>query len=204
MIHDFRTKTSAPAGAGQKTFLGRGSRLGTALVVGFLLTVGFAQASSASDLHTFTASLYGTIGGPVDVSGEDPGLGQTGFQLGFAWLTQPNTQVGIRLGQVNMDGEQIDGLFDPELTYATIGGEYRYRETFYDSGVFLGLGLYSLDGIVGGTSTDKSAVGLNVGATGDFPLTPKLSVLVEISLHYADLEYTQLFGFAHVGLAYHF
>ncbi|REK03637.1 MAG: hypothetical protein DWQ36_18995 [Acidobacteria bacterium] len=168
------------------------------------LLLALVGPASAAESHNFTASLFGTVGGPLDVSGDDPGLGQTGFQLGFAWLTQPKTQVGVRVGQVTMDGEQLEGLFDPELLYATIGGEYRYRETYYESGVFLGLGVYSLEGIAGGASVDDSSLGINLGVTGDFPLTRKLSFLAEVSVHSADLDYAQLFAFAHLGLAYHF
>ena len=115
-----------------------------------LLICAATVPAAASDLYNFTASIFGTVGGALDVSGEDPGVDRTGFQLGFAWVTQPKAQVGVRLGQVSMDGEQLEGLFDPELSYATIGGEYRYRENFYDSGVFLGLGLYQLEGLAGG------------------------------------------------------
>ena len=171
----------------------------------FLLATALAATpASASDLYNFTASLFGTVGGALDVAGEDPGLDQTGFQLGFAWKTQPKAQVGVRLGQVDMEGEQLEGLFDPELSYATIGGEYRYRESYYDSGVFLGLGVYQLEGIVGGAATDDSSIGINLGASGDFPITKRMSFLAEISLHYADLEYAQSFAFAHFGLGFHF
>ena len=166
--------------------------------------LGVGQAS-AQELYNFTASVRGVIGGPLDVDGEDPGFDQTGVQLGISWLTLPKTHVTVRAGIMDMGGEQLGSLFDPELTWISIGGEYTYQESYYTSGLFLSLGLYSLDGnFVDGMSDDDSSLGVSFGVTGDFPLSRRWSIVGELSAHYADLDYAQLFGTLQGGVAFKF
>lgn len=196
---------SSPARSVHARMLAPGRSKWLSFVLAVLLSPALISSpAAASELYNFTASVFGTVGGALDVAGEDPGLGQTGFQLGFSWLTQPKTEVGVRLGQVSMNGEQIEGLFDPELQYVTIGGEYKYQEAYYRSGLYLGLGLYSIDGIAGGLPTDDSSIGLTLGVTGEFPINSRFSIVGEVSAHYADLLYAQFFGFGHLGVAFHF
>ena len=181
-----------------------------ALLFGLLLPAVLLAAlapaqAGAQELYNFTASVRGVIGGPLDVDGEDPGFDQTGFQLGLSWLTLPKTHVVVRAGVMDMGGEALGSLFDPELTWISIGGEYTYQEAYYTSGLFLSLGLYSLDGnFTDGTSDDDSSLGISFGVTGDFPLTKRWSIVGELSAHYADLEYAQLFGMLQGGVAFKF
>lgn len=181
-----------------------------AVVLCVLLGVALAGSAAAqAESHVFTATAAGGIGGPINVDEPDPGLDNTGFQLGFSWLTAPKSRVSARLGQLDMSGEQLEGLLDPELTYVNIGGEYRYTETYYESGLYLGLGLYQLDGdrFVEGVpqSDDETALGLVLGATGDFPINDRFSVIVELSAHYADFDRGNVvFGLLHAGVAYRF
>ncbi len=177
---------------------------GVLLGVLLLAALGPGQAS-AQELYNFTASVRGVIGGPLDVDGEDPGFDQSGFQLGLNWVTLPKTHVVVRAGMMDMGGEQLGTLFDPELSWISIGGEYSYQEAYYTSGLFLALGLYSLDGnFSDGTSDDDSSLGISFGVTGDFPLTKRWSIVGELSAHYADLEYAQLFGMLQGGVAFKF
>lgn len=174
------------------------------LLLGVLSMLGAASAAQAQR-HTFAASAAGVAGGAFDTDGEDPGLDQTGFQLGFSWDTWDNTSVGVRVARVAFSDELVDDVFDPELTYVTVAGEYQFNESFYRSGLYLGLGLYQMEGLVGLETQDDSSLGFVLGATGDFPMTDRLSILVEISGHYADLELgAQFFGFLTAGLAFHF
>jgi hypothetical protein len=166
---------------------------------------GAGSAVEAQQLHTFTASASGIIGGPFDADGEDPGLDHTGYQLAFSWSTWDNTRVGVRAARLAFSDELVDDVFDPDLTFVTVAGEYHFNESFYRSGLYLGLGLYQMEGLVGAETQDDAAIGLVLGATGDFPMTERLSIIVEISGHYADLDLgARFFGFLTAGVAFHF
>ena len=161
-------------------------------------------AARAQELYTFTAGLMGGIGGSVDA---DPGddLGNTGFQLNLSMVTEPRTHVGFRLGELTLDSEERFGsLTEAELSYVTVAGEYRFPQSYYESGLYIGLGGYRLEGNRGSQDESDTAVGLNIGVTGEFRITRWLGVLVELSGHYADLDEAQFFGMGHAGLAIHF
>ena len=91
---------------------------------------------------------------------------------------------------------------DSELTYLTLAGDYSLSAGYYQSSLFLGVGYYGIDGQ--NTYEDDTALGLNVGTTGDFRINDRWSVLIEFSGHYADLDYAQFFIMGHAGLAFHF
>lgn len=161
-------------------------------------------AARAQELYTFTAGLLGGIGGSLDA---DPGddLGNTGYQLNLTMVTEPRTHVGFRLGRLGLDSEELFGsLSDAELSYITLAGEYRFPESVYESGVYLGLGGYRLEGTRGDRDEADTSLGLVVGVTGEFRVTHWLGVLVELSGHYADFEEAQLFAMGHGGIALHF
>ncbi|HVS66568.1 MAG TPA: hypothetical protein VMT85_24050 [Thermoanaerobaculia bacterium] len=163
-----------------------------------------ASPLGASEARNFRVFATGGLGGPLDAEAPDPGVGNSSFQLGFSWVTQPQARVGIRLGSVDL-GDAVEQLVDPSLDWVTIGGEYLYSETYFESGLYLGLGYYRLDGALDGVSQDDSAVGVVLGATGDFPINQRFSIIGELSVHWADLDQAgQLFGFAHVGVAFSF
>lgn len=162
-----------------------------------------AAPVSGQDSYSFTASLLGSLGGSLDAD-PDAGLGNTGFQLNFAWVTDVNTHVVARAGELTFSDEQLDQLTDPELRYITLAGEYKFDEHYFRSGLFLGLGYYELEGLSGLTTVDDTAIGLTGGATGEFQITRRFSILLELSLHFADLEGPQLFAIGHGGLAFHF
>jgi hypothetical protein len=164
-------------------------------------------AASAQEGYTFTVAALGGVGGSVDAEPGDE-LGNTGLQLNFALVTDPKTHLGLRLGRLDLDSEEGFGrLAGAELDYATIAGEYRHTHSFYESGVYIGLGAYRLTGDLAGapaSEEEDTAVGGVLGLTGDFAVTQRLSVLVEISGHWADLDEAQVFGMGHIGLAVHF
>ena len=172
-----------------------------ALLAALLLLPGAARAQ---ELYTFTAGLMGGIGGSVDVEPGDD-LGNTGFQLNLAMVTEPRTHVGFRLGQLALDSEEFFGsLSDAELSYVTVAGEYRLPQTYSESGVYIGLGGYRLEGTRGGRDEQDTSVGLVLGVTSEFKVTRWLGVLLELSGHYADLDEAQFFGMGHGGIAIHF
>ena len=170
-----------------------------------LVLLALPGAAGAQDLYNFTVGALGGLGGSVDAEPGDS-LTNTGFQLNLTMVTEPRTHVGFRLGKLALDEDEFFGsLSDAELSYATIGGEYRYRETYYESGIFIGLGGYRLEGTsFDGRDESDTAVGLTVGATGEFPINRWLGVLVELSGHYADFDEAQFFVMGHAGFAVHF
>jgi hypothetical protein len=177
-------------------------RLGTGILLAALLLL--PGAARAQEPYTFTVGLLGGIGGSFDA---DPGdkLDNTGYQLNLAMVTEPRTHVGFRLGKLALDSEERFGtLTDAELSYVTMAGEYRFPESYYESGIYAGLGGYRLEGTRGGKDRSETAPGLAVGVTGEFRLTRWLAVLVELSGHYADFDEAQFFAIGHGGIAVHF
>lgn len=171
------------------------------LLAALLLLPGAARAQ---ELYTFTAGLLGGIGGSLDAEPGDD-LGNTGFQLNLTMVTEPRTHVGFRLGQLSLDSEERFGsLSEAELSYVTVAGEYRFPQSYYESGLYIGLGGYRLEGSRGGGDEQDTAIGLNLGVTGEFRVTQWLGVLVELSGHYADLDDAQFFAMGHAGIAIHF
>lgn len=175
--------------------------LGLALLAGLLVP----GAARAADESTYSIGVLGGVGGSFDV---DPGnsYNNSSFQLNLAMVTEPRTQVALRLGRINLDKQAFFGsLHSADLTYATVGGEYRFKESYYDSGVYVGLGAYRLRGSDSADrSKEQTSVGLAVGITGEIPITPWLGVLLELSGHYVDLKEAKIFGMGHGGLTVHF
>jgi hypothetical protein len=170
-----------------------------------LLGLPSAARAQQDELYTFTVSVLGGLGGSVDAEPGDS-FSNTGLQLNLTMVTEPQTHVGFRFGQLALDDDEFFGsLTDADLTYVTLGGEYRFSEGFYDSGVYVGLGGYRLEGTsFSGEDEEDTALGLTIGVTGEFPVNRWLAVLVELSGHYADLEEAQIFAMGHAGLAIHF
>ncbi|HEX5757773.1 MAG TPA: hypothetical protein VF121_01120 [Thermoanaerobaculia bacterium] len=176
---------------------------GAALV---LLLASGAAPVRAQELYTFSVGALGGVGGSLDVDRGDA-LDNLGAQLDFGLVTDLRTHLVLRLGRLDLDTDEGFGPFadDSELTYATIGGEYKWRESYYTSGIYLALGGYRLEGIdFRGSEETDTAPGLALGVTGEFPLHRRVAVLVELSGHYVDFEDANLFALGHAGLAVHF
>ena len=132
-------------------------------------------------------------------------IGNPTLQLAFAFRTEGRAYVGFRLGTADFGSAALNELTDSSLLYVSAAGEYRFRESYYESGVFLGLGLYSLDGTNPlGESVDDTSVGLVLGFTGDFKINPRFSILLELSGHFTSLDGARAFGTGLAGIAYHF
>jgi hypothetical protein len=114
--------------------------------------------------------------------------------------------VVARLGQLDLEpGDGFGAFVSARLRYLTVAGEYRFRRAWHDSGIFLGLGAYELDGRLSeGGRRDQTAAGVTGGVTGDFRLTHRLSVLVELAGHWADLDEANVFLTFHAGLGIRF
>jgi hypothetical protein len=185
--------------------LSRQHRLLCGLALSVVLVFLPGSAGAQSELYTFTVAPLGGIGGSLDAEPGDS-LTNTGFQLNLAMVTEPRTHVVLRLGNLALDDDELFGsLRDADLSYATIGGEYRFRQTYYTSGVYLALGGYRLEGIrPDGRDEEETAPGLALGITGEFAINRWLAFLVELSGHYVDFDEAQVFGMGHAGLAVHF
>jgi hypothetical protein len=177
--------------------------LGRLLLICGLLSL--PGAAGAQELYNFTVGVFGGIGGSFDA---DPGdsLTNTGFQVNLGLVTEPRTHLVLRTGRLALDEDEFFGsLRDAELTYATLGGEYRARETFFDSGVYVALGGYRLEGtMASGRDSRDTSWGLAVGATGELPINRWLGVQAEISGHYIDFDEAQFFAMGHAGVVFHF
>ena len=161
--------------------------------------------AQATEPYTFTILLQGSFGGPLqESSGADSGLDNSGFQLGFTVVGKGEVQIGGRFGSIDFD-DGLGGLGDASLDYVNVGGEYRFKEGFYDSGVYLGLGNYEIEGLdANGNVNSESSIGLAVGVTGEFELTKRFGLQLDLTTHVTDLAAAELFLTAHAGVAIHF
>jgi hypothetical protein len=176
------------------------------LIAGFAGTIALPGAARAQELYTYTVGVLGGVGGSSDV---DPGsdFGNHGYQFNFGLVTEPRTVLDLRVGRLGLDRKPAFGsLTDADLTYATLGGEYRFDETYYQSGVYFALGAYRLNGkrAFDGSSRDQTTLGGAIGLTGEFPINSHFGVLVELSGHYTLLNEAKIFAMAHAGVAFHF
>lgn len=163
-------------------------------------------AVGAQEPYTFTVGLLGGLGGSLDADVGDS-LENTGYQLNLTMVTESHTHVGLRAGKLGLDDKGLFGsLSDAELTYATLGGEYRFRQSYNESGFYLGLGGYRLEGFdLLGKDSEKTSLGLTVGVTGEFPIRRWIGVLFELSGHYVvDFDEAQFFAMGQGGVAVHF
>jgi hypothetical protein len=170
-----------------------------------LAALALPGAASAQDYFTMSMALLGGLGGSEDAEPGD-GFGNTALQAEFSVLTYPQTRVGVRAGRLDLDDEERFGsLSEAELDYVNIGGEYRYNQLYYDSGVYIALGGYRLSGNDrAGREQDETSLGLALGFTGDFLITQRLAFRVELTGHYADLEEARLYGIGLAGLSLRF
>ena len=181
------------------------SRIASILCLLTVATLLPAMARAESS-YLYGVSAFLGIGGSSDAT-PDAGFTNSTYQLGFSLNTEPRGRLGVRVGKLDLDGEgRLGDLLGAQLTYANVGGEYRYRTAYYDSGLYLGLGGYQLEGrdYLDGTSRDDTSIGGVLGLTGEFTINRRWSVLVEISGHYADLDFAQVFVMGHIGVGFYF
>ena len=170
------------------------------MLLGLLL-----PCAASAQQYTYSVGALGGIGGSFDASPGDS-YSNPSYQLNLAMVTEPKTLVGVRIGRISLDKQDLFGsLHNAGLTYLTIGGEYRFTESYYESGLFLGLGAYRLNGTAAdGRSKDQTSVGLTGGISGEIPLTSRIGVLLELAGHYVNLREAKIYGTLHGGLTFHF
>ncbi len=161
-----------------------------------------AQAGTSANVHTFTLSFMGGLGGSID---EDRGgYDNRVLQLGFSVATESSVEVAARVGSQGFGSDEVVGkLLDADLSYATIAGEYTFGERGYESGIFLGFGAYRFEGTrrFTGEAVSSSRVGVTGGLTGEFDVTERIGFLAELSLHLVPGAEAEVFANGLVGLA---
>jgi len=162
-------------------------------------------AADQQESYTFTLALFAGVGGGVDAE-PDAGLTESSYLLQAGMITEPRTLVSVRAGSLKLEGDEgFDRFLSADLEFVNVAGEYRIAQSYYDYGLYLGVGYYSLEGdLRTGGSDRESDLGLALGITGDFDITRHLSVVGEVSAHYAFLDSVAIYTMAHIGLAVHF
>jgi hypothetical protein len=173
------------------------------LVILVFLSAG--ARAGAESLSSFLLAALGGVGGSTDVK-PGQGYGNPGFEVDFGHFADPQTLVAVHAGQLNFSSKPSFGaLTNAKLSYADIGAEYRFQESYYESGIYLGLGAYRLSGnAAGGGSSAQTAVGGALGITGEFRFNRSLGLLIELSGHYVDFRSQRVFVMAEAGVALHF
>lgn len=160
-------------------------------------------AAAAQEDQPLEASFLFGAGGSFDE--DQSGLGNTAYQFGLSLGVARRTKVGVRFGEIEYGaGDFIGSVASPNFSYVNVGGEYTFSERYYESGIFLGLGAYQLEGLVGGQAYDDSTLGIVLGVTGEFEITRRLGFVIEGAGHLADFGPARYFITFHGGLAYHF
>ncbi len=184
------------------------SRIRAFLVSGVVAAALAVPCVAQPSTNTSIAVLGGVGGSPDSES-------YTGSHLqalvSFEW--KRNTAAQFRVGSLEIDlPTSFDTIFQPaDMTYVSVATEYRTSADYYESGFIIGFGYYNLQSdllVVPGQAvffeTDEDSFGLHIGSSGDFSLTQRWSVLVEVMGHYADFDAEQLFLTAQAGIRFRF
>lgn len=168
-----------------------------------IAALALASPAAAADSHALTLGAYLGVGGSPDTV--DSSFSQSTYQLGLGFVTDLKTQVWVRYGHIDFGGKRFDDLENADLSYVTVGGEYRFTESFYQSGVYLGLGYYDLSGrSISGAGSGGSGFGVALGITGEFDISRRWSVLVDLGGHVVNLDQASVFMTGQVGIGLHF
>lgn len=168
-----------------------------------VLLVAAGASSSGAQERVFSIAVSGGLAGSLDE--DEGGFSNATFQGRFAVETARRRLVSVRLGRMDFDGEPLGGAFDATVDYLTVAGEYLFDESYYESGLYAGLGLFDLASTrFDGRPGDETAVGLVVGALGEFRLTDRWFVYGEAGFAYTNLELAQLFADLQLGVGFRF
>ena len=153
--------------------------------------------------HILSLGLSGGIAGSLDE--DETGFSNGTVQLRFTVETSSEHGLGIRLGRMDFGDTDVGRVTDVTIDYLTLAGEYFFQEPSYESGLFLGLGFFDLASTRDdGRSGDESAVGIVVGALGEFKSAKRWFIYGEVAFAYTNLDVAQLFADLQVGVGYRF
>jgi hypothetical protein len=172
--------------------------------VGLIALTMLVTTSVAASAQTsiFSVALSGGLAGSFD---EDSGFSNATFQARFAFETAQHQFLSVRLGRMDFTGESLSLVNDATIDYVTVAGEYLFTEGNYESGFFMGLGLYDLTGSNNNLeAADEGTVGLLFGAVGEFDVAERWFIYGEAAFHYINLDVAQMFADIQVGLGFRF
>jgi hypothetical protein len=171
------------------------------LMIVLALVLGAAGSASAQN-SVFSLALSGGFAGSLD---EDTGFSNATFQARFAIETAQHQFLAFRLGRMDYSGASFSLLTEATIDYLTVAGEYMFTEGNYESGFFLGLGLYDVTGVqVDGKDGNQASIGIIVGAAGEFDVAESWFVYGEAAFHYVNLDAAQMFADVQIGLGFRF
>lgn len=161
-----------------------------------------ALPSHAQDFPVSLA-LSGGVGGSLDEDAS--GFSNGTFQLRLAVETSRRRNIGVRLARIDFGDSEIGRVSDVTLDFLTVSGEYLFDEPSYQSGLYMGLGFFDFSSTrVDGRSGDETAIGLVVGALGEFAISKRWFVYGEAAFAYTNLDIAQLYADLQVGVGYRF
>ena len=165
------------------------------LLGGIVLILGFSCCPApprAQERYNFTSACFGGLGGSFDAEPGDS-LSNTGYQVNLAHGHRAAARISVlRVGQLALDEDEFFGsLTDAELSYATVGGEYRFRDLLRFGDLHrarrLPAGGYGFDG----RRRERHLVGARDRRHGRVPINHWLGILAELSGHYMDFDEAQ-------------
>ena len=154
----------------------------------------FAQQTTTSEFGLM-------IGGSKRQSGGDDltknfSFNNTVKEVYYAVQLEPDTRFKIKAGE--METPVADGGSGHERVQHVAGIiDYRFSESFGETGLFAGAGMYRQKRADGNDATDY---GFQGGINGDFPLTRRFGIVVEGTYHWVHFERTATFITATAGL----
>ncbi len=162
----------------------------------------FGSGAVAAQEPILSGVLSGGLAGSLD---EGSGFSNPSFQVRFAIETARHRFLSFRLGRMDFSDRSLSLLGEVTLDYLTVSGEYLFTEGNYDSGFFMGLGLYDISGVrLDGGDGNQASIGLVLGTLGEFDLSERWFIYGEAAFHYADLDAAQMFADVQVGLGFRF
>ena len=172
----------------------------TARLAGLLVLLFAAglYATPPAQAQSYHLGLLGGVGGSVD---GDP-FDHAALEAQFGYTRGIRDLVVLRLGQLDLSADDDVFAVDGELTYLTLTSEYRLPEDFYLSGFFVGIGYYQRRNDFG--LGDDDGIGVTFGIDGEFAITERWGVLVQLSAHWADIDGEQYWATALGGVTFSF
>ncbi|MDX1642976.1 MAG: hypothetical protein R3244_01320 [Thermoanaerobaculia bacterium] len=173
-------------------------------VVALLIAVGVVLPPAlAAQERVLSIAASGGLVGSLDE--DEGGFSNSTFQARFAVETARRRLVAVRLGRMDFGDEPVGRASEVTLDYLSLSGEYLFEEDYYESGLFAGLGLFDLASTRSdGRSGDETAVGLVVGALGEFRLADRWFIYGEAAFAYTNLDVAQLFADLQIGVGFRF
>lgn len=160
-------------------------------------------AAAGIEPTTWSLVAMGGLGGSSDAT-PDPGYGNTALQLRGSLTGDGGSRLFVRVGAVEFGEEAIGAFSEADLQWVTVGGEYRFPSGWFESGLFLGLGGYRLEGDRLGVDDDQASWGVTLGSTAEWRLSRHWSFDLELAGHWADLDDAQIFLVGLAGVGFHF